>query len=272
MTMLVDRADRKNPAADSALARDGHIVAIARMLIAIAAVVMAATVSAQSSRARMPDLSEVGPQVIEQTNVLRLRNGLGPVKPDARLSEAAQKFADFMANTERYGHEADARAPSERTAAAGYEHCMVAENIGYIFNTSGFSSEQLASRLIDGWTKSPGHFRNMLLSEASDIGIGVAQSERSQRFYAVQLFARPDSASTRFEVANRADTPVRYEVDGEAFDLPVRVTRTHTRCADVTLRILSPDEMDGTTRVRARNGARYVVSRDPSGRFSLQTN
>lgn len=242
------------------------------VLFAMATAALATSADAQSPHGRPPDASIVGPQVIAQTNALRGRHGLTAVEPDANLAEAAQKFAEFMARTERYGHEADARRPADRAAAEGYEHCMLAENIAYVVSSSGFTSEQLASRLVAGWWQSPGHRENILLAPATHTGFGVAQSERSMRYYAVQLFARPRSASTRFEVANRTDTPVRYEVDGEAFNLATKVTRTHTRCTDATLRILWPDDTDGTTGVRPRNGARYVVARDRSGRFSFQTN
>ena len=244
----------------------------ARLSCLLFAMALATAAGAQSPRGQQPDTAIVGPHVIEQTNALRSRHGLTAVEPDANLAEAAQKFAEFMARTERYGHEADTRRPADRAAAEGYEHCMVAENIAYVFSSSGFTSEQLASRLVAGWWQSPGHRENMLLAPATHTGFGVAQSERSTRYYAVQLFARPRSASTRFEVANRADTPIRYEVDGEAFDLAIKVTRTHTRCTDATLRILWPSEIDGTTGVRPHNGARYVVARDRSGRISFQTN
>jgi uncharacterized protein YkwD len=240
--------------------------------MALATVALAPSAGAQSPRERLPDASIVGAQVIEQTNALRSRHGLTAVEPDANLAEAAQKFAEFMARTERYGHEADARRPADRAAAEGFEHCMLAENIGYVFSSSGFTAEQLASRLVAGWWQSPGHRENMLLAPATHIGFGVARSERSTRYYAVQLLARPRSASTRFEVANRTDSPVRYEVDGETFNLAVKVTRTHTRCGDATLRILWPDDSEGTTGVRPRHGARYVLARDRSGRLSFQTN
>jgi uncharacterized protein YkwD len=244
----------------------------ARLSCLLFAMALATAAGAQSPRGQQPDPAIVGLQVIEQTNALRSRHGLTAVEPDENLAAAAQKFAEFMAHTERYGHEADARRPADRAAAEGYEHCMVAENIAYVFSSSGFTSEQLASRLIAGWWQSPGHRENMLLAPVIHIGFGVAQSEHSKRFYAVQLFARPRSASTRFEVANSTDSPVRYEVDGEAFNLAIKVTRTHTRCSDSTLRILWPEDTEGTTGVRPRNGARYVVARDRSGRFSFQTN
>ncbi|MBS1133805.1 MAG: Cysteine-rich secretory protein family protein, partial [Burkholderiaceae bacterium] len=145
----------RNEAAHAAPLAHGALPA--RVSCLLFAMALATSASAQSARERLPDASIVGPQVIERTNALRSRHGLTAVESDANLAEAAQKFAEFMARTERYGHEADARRPADRAAAEGYEHCMVAENIAYVFSSSGFTSEQLASRLVAGWWQSPGH-------------------------------------------------------------------------------------------------------------------
>ena len=152
------------------------------------------------------------------------------------------------------GHEIDGRAPAERAGAAGYRHCMVAENIAYLFDSVGFTTEQLAARLLQGWEQSAEHRRNMLLAPVMHIGVGVAQNADSGRYYAVQLFGRPSSAAIRFEVVNGADVDLRYELDRETFDLAPRVTRTHTRCIDASLAILAPESGDrlGHSRPRRR--------------------
>ena len=242
---------------------------IGRCSLFVVAAVFATAVGAQTSPERRPDLTAVVPLVIEQTNALRSRHGIEPVVTNTRLAGAAQAFAEFMAATDRYGHEADDRKPTDRAMAQGYERCVVAENLAYAFNSTGFTTEALASRLVEGWTKSPEHRRNMLLAAVTDIGIGVAQSPRTQRYYAVQLLGRPRSAATKFEVANRAGIDLRYEVDGEVFSLPVRVTRTHTRCTDGSLRLLTSETADGAA-LRLRDGARYVATRDTSGQVRLQ--
>ncbi|HZF80939.1 MAG TPA: CAP domain-containing protein, partial [Rubrivivax sp.] len=95
---------------------------------------------------------------------------------------------------DRYGHQADGREPSQRVEAAGYEWCMVAENIGWQYDSRGFDTASLARRLVDGWEKSPPHRANMLDKRPRDIGIATAQSPRSGRHYGVQLFARPCAA------------------------------------------------------------------------------
>jgi hypothetical protein len=208
--------------------------------------------------------------VVELTNAFRGAHQRAPLEVDAALAQAAQRFAEHMAAEDRYGHEADGRAPAERARAAGYAFCAIAENIGFQFSTSGFAAEQLARRLMEGWEQSPGHRRNLLLPHIVHIGVGVARSARTQRYYAVQLFGRPSSAAVRFAVANRADVAVRYDLDGESFELSPRVTRTHEGCFGGTLQIHWPDG-PASPGFEPRDGVRYAVVRDHAGQLRLQT-
>lgn len=139
-------------------------------------------------------LAGTADQMLEATNRLRVHAGLPPLTADHRLAQAALAFAEYMAQTDRYGHQADGRDPAQRVEATGYDWCMVAENIAWQFSSQGFDSGALASRLVQGWEQSPPHRRNMLDQRARQVGIATAQSPRSGRHYAVQLFARPCKA------------------------------------------------------------------------------
>jgi uncharacterized protein YkwD len=44
---------------------------------------------------------------------------------------------------------------------------------------------------VEGWKRSPGHRSNLRDREAVDVGVAVAQSERTKRYYAVRVFGRP---------------------------------------------------------------------------------
>lgn len=236
----------------------------------VLACVAAAAAVAQAAPANTVDARAAVAVVVQKTNAFRAGNDLGPLAPDARLAEAAQRFAEYMAASDTYGHEADGRKPVQRAQAQGYEHCLVAENIAYQFTSSGFSTDDLADRLVAGWEESPGHRRNMLLPQAVDIGVGLAISARTQRWYAVQMFGRPKSASTRFQIANRSDAAVRYELDADSFTLPPRVTRTHQGCFGGTVRLRWPDGA-ASPGFEPRDGARYVVERGPAGQWRVQT-
>jgi uncharacterized protein YkwD len=251
--------------------RHGQAGAIRRACAAaLAFAVPLAAVSGQGGAAARPDLTVAAREVIQQTNGFRARNGLGELAPNDALANAAQRFADYMARTERYGHEADGRAPAERVSEAGYAYCLVAENIAFQMSTLGFATDELATRLVDGWQRSPGHRHNMLLAQALDTGVGIARGAQTQRYYAVQLFARPKSASARFEVANRGGATVQYNVDGDSFVLAPRVTRTHQGCFEGTLKVQWPDGSTSAP-IRPRDGARYVAARDGEGRWRLDT-
>lgn len=217
------------------------------------------------------DPAGVAALVTQQTNAFRAANKLPALQVSPTLTDAAQRFAEYMASTEHYGHEADGRQPAERALAQGYEYCIVAENIGYQFSSRGFATEELAERLVEAWEQSPEHRRNMLLSQVVDIGVGIARSNRTQRYFGVQMFGRPRSESARFEIANRSDAEVRYELDKQAFTLPPRVTRSHQGCFSGTLRVMWP-EGPASPGFQPRDGARYAVERDDSGQLRLRTN
>jgi uncharacterized protein YkwD len=231
-------------------------------------IVTACAVDAQIASPSPPDLAVVAARVVDQTNALRARNALGRVDIEPQLSRTAQEYAEFMAENDRIAHDADGRTPAERVKAAGYDYCMVAENVEYVVNSLGFSTEQLAARLMQNWEKSPDHRRNLLLEPITQIGVGVAQSARSRRYYAVQVLARPRAAALNFEVANRAGVSVEYELSGERFALPLLVTRLHSRCAQATLRLL-PAEADEAA-VTVKSGAHYVVERTEAGQIRLR--
>jgi uncharacterized protein YkwD len=238
------------------------------LIVAALAALATGAAWAQGGSVRQADVAAVARDVIQRTNAFRARNGLAPLAPDETLAVAAQRFADYMAKTDRYGHEADGRPPAERVKEAGYAYCLVAENIAYLMSSAGFASDELAARLVEGWEQSPGHRHNMLLEPAVHIGVGIAHAPGSRRYYGVQLFARPGSAATRFEIANRADATVRYDVAGERFTLAPRVTRTHQGCFEGTLKVQWPDGRLSAP-VEPRDGARYVVARDGEGRWQI---
>jgi uncharacterized protein YkwD len=211
--------------------------------------------------ARTPDLEEVSALIVRRVNAVRDQQRLAPLTVNRRLTEAAENFAAYMARTDRYGHQADGSRPAERVSKRGYDYCIVAENIGYHYSSSGFATEELAARLVQGWLESPGHRRNLLDFDVTDTGVALARSEQTGHFYAVQLFARPKSMSTSFRISNDSDTAIRYESDGKSYELPPRFTRTHEQCRAVELAISWPDRSERTV-LRAGQGDRFSVRRE----------
>src|ERR1700736_1411180 len=118
-------------------------------------------ITADESWAASPNLGDVREKIIHSTNQFRVQEGRQELKANPELSKAAQAFAEFMARTDKYGHDADGKQPSERITDAGYEYCTVAENIAYGYNAAGFTSDELAQGLMEGWKNSPHHRANM---------------------------------------------------------------------------------------------------------------
>jgi uncharacterized protein YkwD len=204
--------------------------------------------------ARTPDLPAVEARVLELTNAFRASEGRAALVPERHLRGAAREFARYMATTGRYGHEADGREPAERARSHGYDYCMVSENISFQFSSVGFGTGELAARLVEGWKKSPGHRRNMLEQGARHVGVAVAHSASSGRYYAVQVFGRPRSEQARFSIRNEGREPVRYRLGDEAHTLGARETHTHERCSREALRL------EGEARGRPpRDGDAFVV-------------
>jgi hypothetical protein len=195
--------------------------------------------------------------IIERTNDFRKSQELEPVGVDPSLEEAASAFASFMARTGKYGHTADGRRPSARAAAAGYARCIVAENIAYVYRSSGYDAPALAEQLVEGWKNSSEHRENMLNAAVTQTGVGIAQGE-SGRYFAVQMFGRPKSAALRFTVSNEAGTQVSYRAGKRSFSLGPRALRTHTVCRPMQIRIPLSGRAEPFT-ARVSDGVRYTV-------------
>ena len=231
-------------------------------LLALAALLSPA--AGQTRGRGSPDLGDVTRLIEDRTNDFRRSEGRDPVRPDPKLSAAARSFAAFMARGDRYGHEADGRTPAQRAQEQGYTYCIILENIASLYSSSGFGAQELANRAVHGWEQSPGHRRNLLDPEVTDIGVAIAQSGTSGTYYAVQLFGRPHSRRIEFRVANPSPVAVEYELNGKTISLPPRAMRMHQECRPARLTVRLPGERQSTS-VRPADGDRYEVERLGSG-------
>lgn len=200
----------------------------------------------------MEDLIEQG------TNRFRVEHGLERLAPDARLERAARDFARFMASTDEYGHEAGGTTPVERARRAGYDFCMVSENIAFQHSSGEFATADLARRYVEGWKDSPGHRRNLLEPDATDLAVAVSQSSKSRRYYAVQLFGRPRSRTVSFRVTNASRRGFSYAIGAKPYELRPREARRHTVCGVVEASFPSAGNGEGRT-LRPSDGENLVV-------------
>lgn len=222
----------------------------------------------------LPDIAKTEIAIVELTNAFRRSERLADVKPNPALTRAAKLFAEYLAKSGRFAHEADGRQPAERVQASGYRYCMVSENLASNLDSRGFRTEALARQAVEGWKNSPGHRKNMVEPHVTEIGVGVARAPTADpKFISVQLFGRPESLSYEFRVENRAGVTVSYAALDEPHEIEPRVVATHTGC--VPGEVVFERAGNAFTGVRingrytARNGAVFVVAKDEAGRIRI---
>ena len=136
----------------------------------VAACFAATLTLACSAMSAAPLDDEVAAALMEHTNRLRAISGLGALTAELRLTAAAQRFAEIMAASDRYGHDADGRQPDQRAQSQGYASCLIAENIAFAAADPGMDGDDLAAMVFDGWATSPPHRRNILDGELTEAG------------------------------------------------------------------------------------------------------
>ncbi|QVL29999.1 CAP domain-containing protein [Telmatocola sphagniphila] len=209
------------------------------------------------------DLVRVGQLIFARTNQFRDQEKRTPLKSNYQLTESAQAFADYLAKTDKFCHTADGKEPWDRTTKAGYQHCIILENIAYEYNSAGFTVQALANDLVRGWENSPGHRKNMLDPDVLEIGVGLARSSNTGRYYAVQDFGRPKSAMITFKVFNRTDAMLTYTIDDQTCTAGPNYTITYERSRPPELRFVWGEKANVTQAARRlfrpANGASYTV-------------
>jgi uncharacterized protein YkwD len=157
-------------------------------LTALAATLAAALMSVPVVSARPTggagDISSTN--VVKLSNDVRVKNGVGNLDLDPRLSRAAQMKADDMAARGYLAHETpDGRTPWDWIERAGYDFLAAAENLAV-----GYPND---AELISAWMESEGHRHNLLNQKYTDVGIGIARGmyKGQDSLFVVQMFGKP---------------------------------------------------------------------------------
>ncbi|MET0569335.1 MAG: CAP domain-containing protein [Hyphomicrobiaceae bacterium] len=209
------------------------------------------------------------------TNAFRQENKLGQVTPNKELAAAARWFAEYLAKTGKFAHEADGREPQQRAAAHGYKYCMVGENLAKNLDSRGFTTDRLASETVAGWKASPPHRRTMLEPAVTEIGVAIARVPgKHPNFVSVQLFGRPESLKMEFEVRNATGLPIGYALVGETHTIEPRTVVTHTTCLPGELSFERAGSwLTGVTlnaRFAIHDGAKFTIHARQDGGVSVQ--
>ncbi|RMF02403.1 MAG: CAP domain-containing protein [Alphaproteobacteria bacterium] len=106
-------------------------------------------------------------------NAYRRSRGLQPLAINPLLTRAAQAHARDLASHDRISHKgSDGSDPWQRVRRAGYEPRLAAENVGV--------GQRSIAEVIRGWQNSPGHNRNLLLPDATQMGIALVTDSRTR--------------------------------------------------------------------------------------------
>src|SRR6187455_1617415 len=162
------------------------------LVLASAYATPASACATPASPTEMPDspaggggTSAIASTIVQLTNAERANAGRPALKTNSRLMEAAQLQADQMVRLGRLEHVLSGGRyprPEDRLAAAGYEWSAYAENIAM--------GQTTAAAAMDSWMHSSGHRANILSTNVTEIGIGVARDSAGRPYY-VQVFGRP---------------------------------------------------------------------------------
>lgn len=121
-------------------------------------------------------------------NAYRASKGLGPVRLDPALCAMAQRQADAMVAGNKMSHDI-AGSFTSRLAGSGVDTTEAGENLG-----GGYYSLEEA---MTGWRNSPEHNANLLIPNASRLGIAIAKDAGSHFgvYWAMELAAPPRVAA-----------------------------------------------------------------------------
>lgn len=134
---------------------------------------------------QMVDQQSEKAAILLATNQQRARVRIPELKPDAKLMQAAQQYAELMATKDQMSHTLNGLSLVDKANRVGYSYRQLRENIA--LNT------RLDGRfvVINQWMESKGHRKNLLTKDLTDIGIGIAGPSKQNRYYYCQLFGTP---------------------------------------------------------------------------------
>ncbi|MEX2167155.1 MAG: CAP domain-containing protein [Methyloceanibacter sp.] len=137
------------------------------------------------------DVSGGRASIVGATNAYRQQKGLYALRQHAGANRVAQAYATYLARTNKTGHGADGRSPSQRLRAGGVTYCKFrGENWHRSWTRPKRASSSAAmGKAMAFWKRSPGHER-ALRSPSTDIGVGVAGWKHGDRwiYTEVQMF------------------------------------------------------------------------------------
>lgn len=95
---------------------------------------------------------------------------VGPIKWNEKLVEAARRHSKDMARNDLLGHTgSDKSSPTDRLLATGYRIRTIRENVG--------AGQKSIEEVVNKWLKSPGHCRNIMADDVTEIGLYAVKGD-----------------------------------------------------------------------------------------------
>ncbi len=141
----------------------------------------------------------------ERVDSLRAEKGLHALKRDKTLDKAAKNHAAYIIKTGSFGHFQEdnpkMRTPRQRIVHYGGDYRITAENVLQSFllipvmsfyddldYTKLDTYPKAAAELAEGWSTSPGHYRNIMMDRFTHTGMAISYDPKTNIVYAVQVF------------------------------------------------------------------------------------
>lgn len=106
-------------------------------------------------------------------NDYRREKGLRALAIDDKLTRAAKAHSTDLAKWDRISHYgSDGSNPWDRVKRAGFKAQLAAENVG--------TGQASFDEVFKGWKQSPGHNKNLLLADATHMGIALVRDPRTE--------------------------------------------------------------------------------------------
>jgi uncharacterized protein YkwD len=135
-------------------------------------------------------MSVLATEIHRLTNVERERARVSSLRYDSSLAAIASGHSEDMALNNYFSHTAeDGCTLTCRINEAGYTASAWGENIAWRSSSQLPEAKDLATFFVDGWMNSDEHRRNMLSSNFTHEGVGLARI--GNKVYATVNFAKP---------------------------------------------------------------------------------
>ncbi len=141
-------------------------------------------------------------EIVSQTNAFREFLGLGDLKENPVLDQAASQKLQNMITNQYFAH----------TSPTGISpwHWIEVNNYGYIYAGENLAIGFVTAKdTVDAWENSPSHRANLANSNFKEIGVAVAPAtiQGNEGFLVVQLFGTPKPTKPAVAVIKPSPSP-----------------------------------------------------------------